>query len=151
MSQVNAATVASHLLDIAKIENVPLTPLKLMKLVYLCEGWSLALRDSSIIREEVEAWQYGPVIPELYQLIKHFRASPVNQIVCSTEALSEEQMSLCQSVYNSYKHLTGIQLSDLTHQPGTPWSAVWQKNTSNNTIPTSMIKDHFNQLKISRG
>lgn len=145
MSQITSSTVASHLLNIANRENVPLTPLKLMKLVYLCEGWSLAMRKDSLIKEEVEAWQYGPVIPELYQLIKQFRAAPVKQIGAFVEQMSDEQKRLIEAVFSAYKHLTGIQLSDLTHQPGTPWSQVYKKNHSA-TIPTSKIREHFNEL-----
>lgn len=150
MSQITAATVANHLLSIAKEESVPLTPLKLMKLVYLCEGWSLALRKDSLIREEVEAWQYGPVIPALYHVIKSYRASPVEQVGSSVESMDAEQKDLIASVYAAYKHLTGIQLSDLTHQPGTPWSQSFSKNSRNTTIPTSLIRDHFVDLAAQR-
>jgi len=150
MSHLSAASVAAHLLSIAKSENVPLTPLKLMKLVYLCHGWSLALRNDSLILEEVEAWQYGPVIPQLYNIIKHFRAAPVENIGCYVEAPSDEQKSLIKSVYRAYNHLTGIQLSDLTHQPGTPWSKTYPNRKQSSTIPTSIIQSHFNELKAAR-
>lgn len=146
MTQVNSAVVANELLGLARDENRGLTPLKLVKLSYLCEGWSLALRDKSIIREEVEAWQYGPVIPELYAKIRQFKATPVAHVECGDAVLSADQKDLIKSVYNAYKHLTGMQLSDLTHQPGTPWSKIWDKQNRKKVIPTSLIKDHFKEL-----
>ncbi len=146
MSQVTSAVVANELLGLARDENRGLTPLKLVKLVYLCEGWSLALRDKSIIREEVEAWQYGPVVPELYAKIRKFKAAPVSHVESGDGAASDDQKELITSVYNAYKHLTGMQLSDLTHQPGTPWSQVWDNNNRKQVIPTSIIQDHFKEL-----
>lgn len=146
MSPVRSTLVANELLGLARDENRGLTPLKLVKLVYLCEGWSLALRDRSLIREEVEAWQYGPVIPDLYAKIRHFKATPVTELDCGDGAVSADQKELICSVYDAYKHLTGMQLSDLTHQPGTPWSKTWDKQDRKKTIPTSLIQDHFKAL-----
>jgi len=146
MSHVHSTVVANKLLGLAKKGSRGLTPLKLVKLVYLCEGWSLALRDKSIIREEVEAWQYGPVIPELYAKIRHFKATPVTHLDSGEDVLSPDQEELIKSVYDAYKHLSGMQLSDLTHQAGTPWSKTWDKRNRKQVIPTSLIKDHFKEL-----
>jgi len=146
MSQVHSTVVANELLGLARNENRGLTPLKLVKLVYLCEGWSLALRDKSIIREEVEAWQYGPVIPELYAKIRQFKATPVTDLECAGGAVNADQKDLIKSVYDAYKHLTGMQLSDLTHQSGTPWSKTWDKKDRKQVIATSLIQDHFKEL-----
>jgi len=146
MSQVNSAVVANNLLCLAREENRDLTPLKLVKLTYLCEGWSLALRDQSIFCEDVEAWQYGPVVALLYAKIRRFKAAPVPPIDCDETPLSEDQKVLIKSVYHAYKHLSGPQLSDLTHQPGTPWSQTWDRKNRKQIIPTSLIKDHFKEL-----
>jgi len=123
MSQVTSAVVANNLLGLAKADNRGLTPLKLVKLVYLCEGWSLALRDKSIIREEVEAWQYGPVIPELYAKIRQFKATPVTHLDCGEDVLSGDQKELVSS-----------------------WSKTWDKKNRKQVIPTSVIQDHFKEL-----
>ncbi len=146
MTQVNSTVVANELLGLARSENRGLTPLKLVKLVYLCEGWSLALRDKSIIREDVQAWQYGPVIPELYAKIRQFKATPVTELECAEGDVSADQKDLIKSVYDAYKHLSGMQLSDLTHQAGTPWSKTWDKQNRKRVIATALIKDHFKEL-----
>lgn len=147
---VPSVVVARELLNLANSEGLPLDPLKMMKLVYLCHGWSLAHRNDPLIEEEVEAWQYGPVIPELYHEIKQFRSSPVDTVSAPVVELQLEQKGLIKSVFDAYKRFSGIQLSDLTHQPGTPWSQVWQRGRRNVTIPTAKIAEHFDQLKRER-
>lgn len=124
-----------------------LTPLKLMKLVYLCHGWSLVHLKTDLLREEIEAWQYGPVIPDLYQAIRNFRAQPVPAEILPNVSLSQRQQSLISSVYSTYKPYTGAQLSALTHNTGTPWHRTWNNGRGRNaTIQTAMIRDHFQEL-----
>ncbi len=146
MNRVKSVNVAAYLLSLADKDGIGLSPLKLIKLVYMCEGWSLALRGKPLIRESIEAWQYGPVIAELYSKIRHFRASPVSLSGDEDDILSTDQQELVNSVYRAYNHLSGMQLSDLTHQAGTPWSQIWDKHNRKQIIPRDMITDHFTAL-----
>lgn len=144
---VTALAVAEELLRLARDEQRPLTPLKLIKLTYLCHGWSLALMGCDLLSEEVEAWQYGPVIPELYHAIKHFRSGEVTALPYSGGAkLDDDQKQLVASVYDAYKALSGGQLSSLTHESGTPWHDAWTNRGKNAVIPTNQIREHFERL-----
>ena len=40
--------------------------LKLQKLLYYSQGCFLALRDEPLFDSPIEAWTYGPVVPEVY-------------------------------------------------------------------------------------
>ena len=51
-----------------KIDN-----LMLNKLVYLTYGYGLALLKQKIFYEDIQAWQYGPVIPSIYHEFKSFK------------------------------------------------------------------------------
>lgn len=149
-SSVSSTAVAKYLLEKAKSCGIVLSPMKLLKLVYLCEGYNLAYRDGeSLIKEEVQAWQYGPVIPDLYHATKHFRSSPVTSIVAPHgESLSADQASVVDAVFNAYKNYSAVQLSDITHRPGTPWSKTWEQGNGhrNLVIPTAEIHDHYRGL-----
>lgn len=58
-------TVADTILKIAKSKGKALTPMQLVKLTYIAHGWSLALHEKGLFKNKIEAWQYGPVIPDL--------------------------------------------------------------------------------------
>jgi uncharacterized phage-associated protein len=62
--------VADAILKIAKEQGKPLTPLKLMKLVYIAHGWHMAIENQDLFNNRIEAWKYGPVIPDLYQVTR---------------------------------------------------------------------------------
>ena len=58
--------VANFFLDQAQEEGQKLDHMKLQKLAYIAHGWHLAITGEPLFHERVEAWPYGPVIPDLY-------------------------------------------------------------------------------------
>jgi len=52
--------VANYLIGKAQSEGRSITPMQLIKLVYIAHGWTLGLYDQPLIGEQVEAWTYGP-------------------------------------------------------------------------------------------
>ena len=60
---VSAHDVAAYILE----EHGPLSAMKLQKLVYYSQAWSLVWDDRQLFREAVEAWANGPVVRELYE------------------------------------------------------------------------------------
>ena len=62
-----ATTIANEFLRLANAQGNSVTHMKLQKLVYLAHGWHLALCDgATLINEQIEAWDHGPVIRALY-------------------------------------------------------------------------------------
>ena len=130
------------------------TPMKLQKLVYLAHGWHLAIHDAPLIEEKFEAWPYGPVEEFLYHMFKQFRNNPINDYA-KTWVGGEEKafvvspdntrfFEVFSRVIQKYGNFSALQLSALTHQPGTPWSITKAKGESE--IPNELIRDHFRGL-----
>lgn len=61
-----ANIIANFFVKKAQEEQIPLTLMKIIKLVYIAHGWHLAHKKSPLISEPVEAWPYGPVVPSVY-------------------------------------------------------------------------------------
>lgn len=144
-------TIADSILKIAKEAGRQLTPLQLMKLVYVAHGWSLGLGRGDLFSDRIEAWKYGPVIPDLYQATKRWGRAPIPlanieggiEVDASTEAF-------LQDVFDKYGHMDGIALSALTHRPGTPWFMVYQDGEFGIEIPDDLIKGHYKKLLNER-
>lgn len=63
---LSAIDVAKYFLILVDREaGDTITELKLQKLMYIAQGIHLALYDSPLFKEEIEAWQDGPVVPAL--------------------------------------------------------------------------------------
>lgn len=112
---VRAKDVVAYLLDAVG----SLQQLKLQKILYYCQAWSLAYDRGPLFNDEIEAWAAGPVVASVW------RAHPYESVVSSdsdgdASNLSPTQRALVDAVYERYGNYTGTELSNLTHQE-TPW------------------------------
>jgi uncharacterized phage-associated protein len=143
----SSRTVANEFIMLARQAGESLTPLQVLKLVYIAHGWMLALHHRPLIRDEVQAWQYGPVIPALYNAVRKYRSSPVEQINgLPDEDLDENERSIVQQTFEIYGSLTGPALSRMTHAKDTPWDMTYEPGSFGITIPNDLIEDHYSSL-----
>jgi uncharacterized phage-associated protein len=151
----DAIAVANELLRIARARGRELTIMQLLKLVYFAHGWSLATLRSPLIRDEVQAWMYGPVIPTVYSAFVHTRGAAIMAPGCDRltgivprASFSEDESTLLNDVFEGYGHLHAFQLSDLTHQSGTPWSQTFNSRGAYAQIPDKMMEAYFTELSV---
>jgi uncharacterized phage-associated protein len=145
--------VAETILREAKSVGRALTPMQLIKLTYIAHGWSLAVTGRDLFEDRIEAWKYGPVIPALYQATKHFGGAeiPLNMVGDPNVTLLEApDAALVKDVYKKYGHLSGVQLSALTHRAGSPWHQVYRDGVMNIEITDDIIRTHYTALLNDR-
>ena len=147
----DARSIAKFLIELGIDSSTPRDPLQIIKLTYLCHGWMLGLYDRALSAQPVEAWRYGPVIPDVYHGLKHFGGRPIRSSLISFQDsnFNDIEEDLIGQVTTAYGIFTGIQLSQLTHAIGTPWHKVWNEHGRNTIIPDPLIRDHFAQLAQS--
>lgn len=138
--------VANRLLELARQKGEALTPMQVLKLVYIAHGWMLALYHRPLIRDRVEAWQYGPVIPSLYNALRTYGGGAVTGVVAAFGELDPSADDIVRQVFDRYGSLSGPALSRLTHASGTPWAEVYQDGIYGIRIPDDLIEDHYGGL-----
>lgn len=155
MPVVDAIVAANRFIELGNADGNPIDPMKLQKLVYIAHGWSLAEDDSPLIREQVEAWPYGPVVPSLYSAFKSYRSAnieapvPVPPVFPQIDNASGEVVN---RVWGKYGHWTAIQLSMLTHEQGYAWDLARKAAepwNSSPIIPNSFIRDEFLRRRLN--
>jgi uncharacterized phage-associated protein len=143
----SSIAVANRFLELARERGKSLTPMQLLKLVYLAHGWMLGLQGRPLISDHVEAWQYGPVIPKLYNAIRHFKSDPVTGLLNARDTeLDDVEADIVKQTFDVYGGKTGPALSRLTHMPGGPWDTVYERGSFGTDIPNDIIEDHYRQL-----
>ncbi|MBB4272810.1 Panacea domain-containing protein [Rhizobium mongolense] len=148
----DSRVVANRFLELARNKGDSLTPMQLLKLVYIAHGWMLGLYGRPLIRDKVEAWQYGPVIPKLYNHVRNFRSQPVvGPISAPNESLAPHEGSIVKQVYDIYGSMTGPALSRLTHASRTPWDLTFMPDEYGIEISNDIIEDHYRRLAEKTG
>jgi len=139
--------VANYFIQKAAADGGQLTPMKLIKLVYIAHGWYLALTGKPLIREPVEAWKFGPVIESLYHAFKRYGNGAIPAAAATDAAIkgddAEEIKKVLDKVWDSYAKYSAVQLSTLTHQPETPWRKSFDPTSFYTVIPDALIKEHY--------
>ena len=159
--------IANYFLDLAERDGKPLDPMKLQKLVYFAHGWNLAISGEPLLADTVEAWQYGPVIPDLYHELKHFGRNPVTQktwtvtssgttIQINIDSVPESATNvraLLDRVWQVYGSFSGIELSNRTHDEGSPWDLTWRQaeGRKNVDIEDRVIREYFKDKLVAAG
>lgn len=156
MSGVSPFTVAHHVLAAySELRHKngwgDMTPLKLIKMVYVAHGYHLALMDGPLLDTDVEAWRYGPVVPEIYFAVKQFvkKDVPADLFVryaeCEDGELSADARAVIERVVEVYGEYDGLDMSKVTHKPGTPWSRLYPK-APGDVMDNNVIQSYYKNL-----
>ena len=164
----SAKHIANYFLS-KYMRNYRITPLKLQKLVYIAHGWYMAYHGDEnplVSDENVEAWKHGPVFPSLYHHFKDFGNHPINRLAEKIEYDQDSNIKIWESPYKKsipqirskdisivnlldriwevYGGYSGVYLSNLCHQPGTPWADTKSKSKIKNAhIANKDIAKHY--------
>ncbi|NJL82047.1 MAG: SocA family protein [Chloroflexaceae bacterium] len=140
--------IIPYLLSKAK-EGTPggVTPLKLQKLLYYAQAWSLVFRNKPLFFEEIQAWVHGPAIPEVYREFKVYRCNtihaPGSEPNCQTTADEQEIVNL---VWEAYGRMSAKYLENLTHSEY-PWTkaraGLSSNQLSNRSISLQDMKNYY--------
>ena len=64
---LKAIDVANFFVDLANSDpDDCMTNLRVNKLLYFAQAWSVVRRNKPLFEEDMQAWKYGPVVPEVY-------------------------------------------------------------------------------------
>lgn len=117
MSQVTVFDVAKYILE----KQGSMSAMKLQKLVYYSQAWSLVWDDQPLFDNRIEAWANGPVVRELYDVHRgKFQVSTNDFTSYSNQELNPEQKRTVNAVLEAYGSKSAQWLSDQTHSES-PW------------------------------
>lgn len=108
--------VAAYVLDKLGV----MTTMKLEKLCYYSQAWSLVWDERRLFPERFEAWANGPVCPDLYHAHKGMFKITRGDIHGDPSNIDEDGTSTIDAVLNAYGKMGAYQLSELTHSER-PW------------------------------
>lgn len=148
-----AADIANEIIRLSIETGETITNIKLQKLLYYCFAWYIVATDnkSKLFSDPIEAWQYGPVVPNVYHAFKHFGADNISY---TDDEIKEKQKNIKYSelekdvisqTFFAYAHRSATELVSSTHKE-TPWIKAFSSETSK-VISPDIIFQFFNEKK----
>jgi len=141
---VTVFDVAAYILkNVGKV-----TTMKLQKLVYYCQAWSLVWDERPLFRENIEAWANGPVVRELFNYHRG-QYTITSVMIGNPDLLNENQKDTIAAVLDYYGNKSSQWLSDLTHIED-PWrltrTGLPEMQRGNRVIRLDTILDYYGSL-----
>ena len=126
---VNCLEIANYFILKAYEEGreATMTNMKVQKLLYYSQSLHLALFDSLLFSEPIQAWRYGPVCPPAYHFYSQFEAEqlPIPQKDVVLKSFTEEIQLVLEEVWDYFGIHHAYTLSDMTHLEF-PWKKARQ-------------------------
>ena len=132
-----------------------MTTMKLEKLVYYCQAWSLAWDGMPLFQEDFQAWANGPVCPELFNT--HKGRFWLNKDYYDNQPeyhFTPEQIETMDAVLRGYADKEPQYLSELTHQER-PWkqtrAGIAPGAYCDKVIDKELMQDYYGGISNAEG
>ncbi|MFY0483228.1 Panacea domain-containing protein [Flavobacterium sp. PLA-1-15] len=142
--KTNVFDVANYIL----LQTGQITTMKLQKLLYYCQAWSLVWDEKPLFPEEIQAWANGPVVPELYNAHRGFFEVVRFKIGDAVKVQGEAKETI-DKVLEAFADKPAKWLIDLTHLES-PWidarAGLGSNDRSNVVITKEAMFDYYSSL-----
>lgn len=140
----SAIDVADFLIACHRVPAHDLTIARLNSLIYLAQGYCMQRLGRPLFTNEIEAWDYGPVVSEIYHVFKPNRKYGS---ITETEGdfdvhrFSPDEIDLMLDVIARYAELSTDEMIGESRRG--PWSDHHEKDILHRTIPKEAIQEYF--------
>lgn len=141
---VSLSTLCSYILEHEQAYERHVTNLRLQKLLYFIQASFIQETGEPCFGEEIQAWTYGPVVPDAYRFFRKYGSCilpPDFFSKQSVEPLSKEDSKLISQILEMCSEYTVGELIDVSHtQP--PWQNAYEKGDTS-LISVSSMREYF--------
>jgi len=135
----------------------------LQKILYFADGKYLAARRRPLFDSRIEAWDYGPVVPDVYHEFKRFSSSPITEKASILEADGDvrywrwvtpdlplvpetaSDRAFLDKIWSEYGRRSAVDLMRESHEPKGPWAEVYARWGRHIEIPPETMLAYFSQ------
>lgn len=158
MKPYNALDIARYVINYSSDKGYSMSNLKLQKVLYFIQVWFLIKKSKQCFKEEIQAWDFGPVVPIVYREFKSYGSSNLPKIKTfigydddfwkskiieyNDDFLSERDKQAINHIVDALAKFSTTYLVELTHKQ-TPWKDAYAQG-KNTPITIESIRGYFN-------
>lgn len=118
-----------------------ITNLKLQKMLYFAQVAHLSVYEKPLFDEEIVAWQFGPVIQEIYNKYKEYKNQPIDPSGANFE-LDADIIKFLENVWDIYGKYSASELVQMTHSHQ-PWKEKFNGPDDDKVITKDRIIEYY--------
>lgn len=140
-----ALDIARYIIERCSITNRIISNLKLQKILYFVQAEFLVTKNQPCFAEKIQAWDFGPVVPDVYYAYRMFGSANIPCIGKSRVSyiISPSDKELLNGVIDECSKYSASALVEITHNQ-TPWIDAYEPGC-NNEITQESIKEYFEE------
>lgn len=136
-----AIDLANYIVDKCIKDDAPITNLQLQRILYFVQKDFLK-RGSRAFSDDIEAWEFGPVVPNVYFCFCGFGAMPILFISRDTVPNLSTDKNIIDNIVENKRSLTPWEIAKETSKITGAWSKVYDNGKgSHRIIPVDLIKE----------
>jgi len=139
----DAKQIANWFIRRSAADNRALSIMTLLKLVYVSHGWHLEIFKKPLFLNRIEAWKFGPVIPDVYNAFRGQGVNVRHEIPLLGITLETQDANLLEEIYGIYGHMNAFKLSEITHEVDGPWDRATKLRGHFAQISDDVILEHY--------
>lgn len=140
----SAVELARNILKMCVEDGHPISNLQLQKILYFVQVDFLKNTGRPIFSDQIEAWRFGPVVPNAYYEFCCFGGMAIPDIPRGPYAnlLEKEEIRL-SGLVNEKRKLSAWEMVEQTHREDGAWYRVYNKGKGNRmVISLDLIRNH---------
>lgn len=158
----NVLDVCRYVINYSNKNDYGISNLKLQKILYFIQAYFLTNKKgcTPCFKEKIEAWDFGPVVPEAYHEYKQYGSGDIptvesyllfdeddiwnsKRIDFNDNIILAEDKELIDRVIDKFSEYSATDLVSLTHKQS-PWLDNYVPY-QNNEITIDAIREYFNE------
>lgn len=141
---IKALELSKYIVSKCTIENKPISNLQLQKILYYIQYEFLKETGEVLFSDDIEAWKFGPVIPNVYYYFCNFGAMPITIKFEKYNDINKfvKRFDLIDSVIEERRQQDPWDMIKETHKDNGPWALTFNGGSGNRkVISIKIIKE----------
>lgn len=122
------------------------TNLQLQKIIYMAQMFHLGKDGSRLVDAGFEAWDFGPVVPELYRRVRMYGSAPIQDVFYNARVFNDTdtRAQTLEEVCSALLPKRPGELVDITHWEKGAWAKNYVPGIKGIRIPDEDIVWEYN-------
>lgn len=143
----DARDIARYIVSICTSSGKPISNLQLQKILYYVQLSFLHNLNYRAFYNTIEAWDYGPVVPDVYNQYKYYGSTKIYQKFQGLEVMfTDNELLVIKSVVSKCISLRPWDLVEMSHEDDSPWDRVYNGGRGyKHEIPVEYLEEYAMQ------